>query len=226
MKPNISLCLLALVLTAGIARGQAGLRLQGTIAAIAGPAAGETVQALNQGGEPSPAGIAAGESYTLFSGFRLPAEVEDILQYSLSAGWHMLGSPGVSDLTAGGIFVGRAGAPIKVGPLQYYNHETLRYVSAGDSSQLAARRGFWLFSYWGGQSRAFTVSNRIAPRDWLKEIPYGAWVLYSPPGKIVLPDEPGLTVFGWNAQLQAYEPLGPGDAIEPLRGYWVYRQEG
>lgn len=228
MKPPISLCLLALglVLVPAVARGQAGVRVQGTIAAIAGPAAGGTVHALNLGGEPAPAGAAAGESYTLFSGFRIPAEVEDIMQYTLSAGWHILGSPGVSDLTVGEIFVGRAGAPIKVGPLQYYNHETMRYVAAGDGSQLPARRGFWLFSYWGGQSRAFAASGRIAPRDWLGEIPYGAWVLYSPPGKIVLPDEPGLTVFGWDAQLQTYEPLGPGDTIEPLRGYWVYRQNG
>jgi hypothetical protein len=229
MKSRHSRFLLALAfafLFAGIVRGQGTLRLQGDIAAITGPAAGETVFSVSQGGESSPAGMAASASYTLFSGCRLPGEVEEILQYTLSAGWHILGSPGTSDISAGEVFVGRGGAPIRVGPLQYYNYETMRYVSAADSNLLVARRGFWVFSYWGGESRAFTASNRIAVRDWLTEIPFGAWVLYSPPGNIVLPQEAGLTVFGWNAELQAYEQLLPGDTIEPLRGYWVYRQAG
>lgn len=225
--PHVSrlLSCLCLGLALAVAAQEAtGLRLRGTVAAVVGTAAGDTLRGASQGGEPAPVGIAASESYTLFSGSRLSGEMQDILQYTLSAGWHMLGAPGRSDTALGGIFVGRAGAAIKVGPVQYYDHERLRYVGAGNDAPLLPRQGFWLFSHWGGQSRVFTVSERIAAGAWLKEIPFGAWVLYSPPGKIVLPAESGLTVFGWDSQLQAYHPLVAGDTIEPLRGYWVYRQ--
>jgi hypothetical protein len=168
-------------------------------------------------------GGAASESFTLSSGSRVPGDVLRILQYVLTEGWHILGSPGTSDTNAGDILVGARGATIKAGPIQYYDSATLRYVSATDNQPLQPRMGFWLFSYWGGESRTFTAPAGIRTADWLSEIPLGGWVLYSPPGKIILGEELGRTVYGWDAQSQNYVQLDAGDCLEPLHGYWIYR---
>ncbi|MBT7166717.1 MAG: hypothetical protein HN904_28295, partial [Victivallales bacterium] len=96
-------------------------------------------------------------------------------------------------------------------------------VQIGDRSPILARRGFWLFSYWGGESQGFVARSGIAVRDWLQEIPFGKWVLYSPPGKIIMGDMADLSIQAWDAQAQAYRLLGTGDTIEPPNGYWVYR---
>lgn len=223
-RPTCLCCLLACALAGTLSAQQGGgIHLDGTFAAVAGPASATTVRATSQGGEAPPIGTAASTSYTLFSGSRIPAEVERILQYTLAAGWNVLGAPGTTDTSAGEIFVGRNGGTIKVGPIQYFDSTYLRYVQAADTAQLLPRQGFWLFSYWGGSSQTFTAPPHIAVRDWLDEIPRGTWVLYSPPGKIVLGDNRNLTVYGWNTAAQNYELLSGGDMIEPLRGYWVYR---
>lgn len=223
-RPTYLCCLLALGLAGALsAQESAGIHLDGTLAAVTGPARSATVRATSQAGEAAPVGAAVSASYTLFSGSHIPDEVDRILQYTLSAGWHMLGAPGTTDRTTGEIFVGRSGSPIKVGPIQYFDSAALRYVQTADTARILPRQGFWLFSYWGGRSQTFTARPHIAVRNWLEEIPRGTWVLYSPPGKIILEDDASLTVFGWNAADQNYELRSAGDTIEPLRGYWVYR---
>lgn len=201
-----------------------GVRLHGTVAAIAGSCGnGSTVRATSQGAEPSPAGGALADSYMLASGWRIPDQLDRLLQYMLSPGWQLLGAPGTSDRAAGEIFVGAGGYSIKVGSAFYFDPDTLRYVLLGDESPILARRGFWLFSYWGGRSQSFLARPGVAVRDWLREIPFGKWVLYSPPGKIIMGDMAGLSIQAWDARAQAYRLLGTGDTIEPPNGYWVYR---
>jgi hypothetical protein len=224
MKPHAILCVLLLGAGSLLQAQGSGIQLRGCVAATGGNVSGQTANCGGHCGEGSPVGGAASGSFTLSSGARVPGEVLRILQYTLTAGWHILGAPGTSDTAAGDIFVGARGATIKVGPIQYYNTDTLRYESGGNDEALKARRGFWLFSYWGGESRTFTAEPGMRVRNWLDEIPRGGWVLYSPPGKIVLGDEPGRTVYAWDAEGQGYALLGAGDYLEPLHGYWVYRE--
>ena len=193
--------------------------------AIAGESgSAESFRASGLGGEPVQAGRTVSASYVLESGARLPEGVARLLHYALSSGWQLLGAPGVSDRTTGEIFVGAAGASVKVGPIQYYNCMTLRYERGSNDEPIRAREGFWLFSYWGGESRTFAAASEVAAAGWLEEIPVGRWVLYSPPGKIILPALDGVTVYAWNTLTQSYgEPLEAGDELLPLHGYWVYR---
>jgi hypothetical protein len=224
MKPHSILCFLLLAaLSLAHAQGT-GVQLRGCLATAGGTVTGGTTHCGGHCGEASPTGGAASGSFTLSSGARVPDQVARILQYTLTAGWHILGAPGTSDATAGEIFVGARGATIKVGPIQYYDTAALRYHAGGNDEALEARRGFWLFSYWGGESRTFTAEPGMRVSNWLAEIPRGGWVLYSPPGKIILDDEPGRTVFAWDTEGQTYVQLGPGDYLEPLHGYWIYRE--
>lgn len=229
MNHQSYLCLLALWLGIGLAasaQDAPGIHLDGAIAGIVGPAgAAKSTQATSQGGEASPSGAASSASYTLFSGSHIPDEVGRILQYTLSAGWNLLGAPGTSDQSVGSIFVGAGGSTVKVGWIQYFDDQKLEYVQSTDSARILPRQGFFLFSYWGGESRTFTASPHIAIRDWLTEIPQGAWVLYSPPGKIILEDDSGLRVRAWDTTTQTFRALGAGDVIEPLHGYWIYYRE-
>ena len=201
-----------------------GIRLHGAVAAITGSCGnGSTIRATSQGAEPAAVGGALAGSYILASGCRIPDQLDRLLQYVLSPGWQLLGAPGTSDRTTGEIFVGARGYSIKIGSIFYYNHDTLRYALSGDDSPILPRQGFWLFSYWGGESQSFVARPGIAARDWLQEIPFRKWVLYSPPGKIIMGDMAGLSIQAWDTQAQAYRHLGTGDTIEPPNGYWVYR---
>jgi len=184
MNHQSCLCLLALWLGIGLAlsaQDAPRIHLDGTIAGIVGSArAATSTQATSQGGEASPSGAASSASYTLFSGSHIPDEAALPLHYTLSPGWNVIGAPGESDQSVGSIFVGAGGHTIKMGPIQYFDDAAMQYAQSPDTARILPRRGFFLFSYWGGKSQSFAASPHFATRDWLAEIPRGTWVLTRP----------------------------------------------
>jgi hypothetical protein len=148
-----------------------------------------------------------------------------LYRYVLEAGWNLRGSPGVSNLSGGAIFTGSAGAPIKIGNIQY---PTLAgtFVEADDSDPLLGLQAFWVFSYWGGRGRYFSVADSETPADgtsWQSMLQPG-WNLFSPPYVITVPPRGVIVVvWRWNAPTSSYEMVLPGDELRPLEGYWVFK---
>jgi hypothetical protein len=201
-------------------------RVQGTItpagAGRAANAAGSLYQIVAQ---PDPLGESRGSVGTTQHGWRLPAVATTLYHYALEAGWNLQGAPGVSDRTAGEIFTGPAGAPIKIGNLQYPS-PTGSFVEAADSDPILGLQAFWVFSYWGGRGRTFDTPDAPTPEDgtaWQDLLEPG-WNLFSPPYLVSVPPRGSIVVvWRWEPATAAYEVVLPGEEMHPLDGYWIFK---
>lgn len=202
-------------------------RLEGTLTPAGAGRAGQTGGlALYQiVAQPEPLGESAGSLGTVVHGWRLPAVTERLYRYALQAGWNLQGAPGVSDQSAGAIFSGPAGAPIKIGDLQYAT-PTGSLVSADDRDPLLGLQAFWVFSYWGGSGQPFATPDALTPDDgsaW-QDLLQPGWNLFSPPYLVTVPPRGAIVViWRWDPEARSYEIVLPGAELHPLDGYWVFK---
>jgi hypothetical protein len=222
--------LLALGVVAGTlaarADGASRYRVSGwTWSAGGGTATGTSRGATSIAGTPNPAGRCAAGRYQAESGFALPGVMRRLLRFALAPGWNLKGAPGATDGTIDDIFRGAAGAPVKVGAIRYWNAETNEYEDGVGADPLVGGWGFWVFSYWGGESRTFEYADE-ARFPWEEALRPG-WNLYSPPCYVTVPRNNAdlLAVWQWHAGLGAYEPVYPGHNLIPGEGYWILKRE-
>jgi hypothetical protein len=201
-------------------------RLEGTVTPAGAGRSSNTAVVLYQiVAQPEPLGESAGSVGTVLHGWLLPAAAERLYRYALEAGWNLQGAPGLSDHTTGDIFSGPAGAPIKVGNIQY---PTLAgaFVEAADSDPILGLRAFWVFSYWGGLGRSFGSPDALTPDDdsaW-QDLLQPGWNLFSPPYLVTVPPRGTIVaVWRWNPGTAAYEIVPPGEELHPLDGYWIFK---
>jgi hypothetical protein len=200
-------------------------RLEGTVTPAGAGQSGQTGMTVYQiVAQPEPLGESAGNLGMLVHGWRLPAVVEFIYRYVLEPGWNLQGSPGVSDLSTGAVFTGPAGAPIKIGNIQYAT-PTGSFVQADDSDPLVGLQAFWVFSYWGGRGQPFTTPEAPTPADgsaW-QDLLRPGWNLFSPPYMVTVPPRGTIVVvWRWNSATSSYEIVLPGAELQPLVGYWIF----
>jgi|GEM_PF-1804506 len=174
--------------------------------------------------QPEAFGAAAGESGTVLHGWRFPPAVERLYRFALAAGWNLKGAPSTSDQTMGFIFTGAAGAPIKIGHIQYPAPDG-SLVEADDTDPVLGLQAFWVFSYWGGTSRPFATPDALQPgdgTDW-QDLLRPGWNLFSPPYMVTVPARGRIAVaWRWDPATTAYVVVAPGEVLRPLEGYWVY----
>lgn len=195
-----------------------------TVSSGGGRTAGDRNRVSGIGCQTAPGGRCAVGVRELHSGYAIPDVVLRMLQFTLAPGWNLKGAPGATHLTTDEIFRGAAAAPIKLGNIRYWDAELQEYVEGDDADPLVGRWGFWVFSYWGGQSRQAETADDAAAH-WVDELLLG-WNLYSPPYYVTVPqDDDVLVVWRWNAVLGSYELVYPGQNLIPGHGYWILRQE-
>lgn len=219
---------LALGLTPGVAAADTGnsqFRVQGTVTPAGAGRTKATGLVLDQIIAPPEAfGAAVGEDAAVLHGWRLPPAVARLYRYALAAGWNLKGAPGISDQTAGFIFTGAAGAPIKIGNLQYPAPDG-SLVEADDSDPILGLQAFWVFSYWGGTGRSFAAPEAPLPgddSDW-QDLLRPGWNLFSPPYTVTVPARGRVVVvWRWDPATTAYVVVAPGEVLRPLDGYWVF----
>jgi hypothetical protein len=174
--------------------------------------------------QPEPFGDSAGAAGTVLHGWRFPPVVERLYRYALAAGWNLKGAPGVSDHTTGHIFTGPAGAPIKIGNIQYPTLDG-GFVEADDGDPLLGLQAFWVFSYWGGQGQSFRTPEAHRPDDGVpwQDLLEPGWNLFSPPYMITVPPRGRIVVvWRWDTATAAYVVVAPGQIMLPLQGYWIF----
>ena len=165
-------------------------------------------------GESTPEGGCGGGLHDLWSGYSVPGIVRRLMQFALAPGWNLKGSPGATDLTIEEIFRGASGAPIKVGDIRYWDAALQEYADGDDADPLVGGWGFWVFSYWGGEGRAFESADAREVR-WTEELLDG-WNLYTPPFHVTVPSGMDiLVVWRWDADAGAYELVYPGQNLFP-----------
>jgi len=196
-------------------------RLQGGGFACGGTtASGATTRSISMIGPVSPAGTAEGETLRMGAGRQIPEVVSRILRFVLGAGWNLKGAPMHTEQTVGDTFVGNGGHAIKIGDIYEWDLDEYRALANTDS--MTANRGFWVFSYWGGTSQQISGSDGSAA-PLLDQVGDG-WSLYSPTHYINVPDSDRIViVWGWDTELQQYQPLGPGAVLHPLQAYWIFK---
>jgi hypothetical protein len=201
-------------------------RVEGTITpAAAGQARGPGLVLDQIVAQPEPFGESAGVAGTVLHGWRFPRAVARLYRYALAAGWSLRGAPGLSDQTTGHVFTGPAGAPIKIGNLQYPSADGA-FVQADDSDPILGLQAFWVFSYWGGQGQVFGTPDAHQPGDgtaW-QELLQPGWNLFSPPYAVTVPPRGGdiVVVWRWDTATAAYAVVAPGEVMRPLEGYWLF----
>jgi hypothetical protein len=183
--------------------------------------------------QPELLGDAAGSVGTVLQGWRLPARVERLYRYALEPGWNLQGAPGLSDQSAGYIFSGAGGAPIKIGNLQYLT-PTNSFIEADDDDPVLGLQAFWVFSYWGGSGRLFATPDAHTPDDgtaW-QDLLQAGWNLFSPPYTVTVPSSDAVAVpasgsivavWRWDPASSSYAVVLPGEELHPLAGYWVFK---
>jgi hypothetical protein len=194
-----------------------------TVSTAGGNMTGEQHRVTAVGSQACPAGRCAFDTRQLESGYAIPEVVVQLLQFALSPGWNLKGAPGATARTTDEIFRGAAGAPVKVGNIRYWDAELQDYVEGDDADPLVGRWGFWVFSYWGGQSRpSETLADPVT--SWVDDLLEG-WNLYSPPYYVTVPQNNDvLVVWRWNAVDGSYELVYPGQNLIPGHGYWILKQ--
>ena len=206
--------------------GSSQFRVRGNVlSAAGGRTAGSQVGVEQILGQAEPLGVSRGSGSVLFHGWRIPPVVALLYRYALQGGWNLRGSPGISDRSIGEIFVGPAGAPIKIGNVQYADVDG-NIVEADDADPLLANLAFWVFSYWGGESAPFDTPDAPRPGEgpsWLDELDDG-WNLFSPPYHVTVPAFAHVAVvWRWNSATSSYELMLPGMIMRPLEGYWLFK---
>ena len=204
-------------------------RVEGTVTpAGAGRSSNAAMSLYQIVAQPEALGESSGSVGTVLYGWRLPAVVERLYRYALEAGWNLQGAPGLSNRSAGEVFTGPAGAPIKIGNIQY---PTLSgsFVEAADSDPILGLQAFWVFSYWGGSGRPFDTSDAHTPDDgtaW-QDLLQPGWNLFSPPYLVTVPPRGTVVVvWRWNPGAASYEIVPPGNELHPLDGYWIFKRDG
>jgi hypothetical protein len=210
---------------AGAESASSRYQVEGTVTpAGAGHCANAAVSLYQIVAQPEPLGESSGHVGTVVHGWRLPAVVERLYRYALEAGWNLQGAPGVSDQSTGYVFTGPAGAPIKIGNVQY-PATTGSFVEASDSDPILGLQAFWVFSYWGGLGRSFKTPDAPTPDDgpaWQSLLQPG-WNLFSPPYTITVPSRGTIVVvWRWDPGTSSYEIVLPGEEMHPLDGYWIF----
>ena len=205
--------------------GSSQYRVEGTVTpAGAGKSAGATLTLDQIVSQPEPLGDSANAQVSVAHGWRLPPTAARLYHYALAAGWNLQGSPGLSEQTAGTIFTGPAGAPIKIGRIQY-PRVAGGFVEADDTDPLLALQAFWVFSYWGGQGREFATPEAHEPGDgtpW-QDLLQPGWNLFSPPYTVTVPAPGRITiVWRWDPAAGTYRIVESGANLLPLEGYWLY----
>ena len=224
---RLILAALALTLTAaGAESASSRYRVEGTVTPAGAGHTGSAAVAVYQiVAQPDPLGESSGDLGTVVHGWRLPAVAEALYRYALEAGWNLQGAPGVSDRTTGEIFTGPAGAPIKVGGIQYPT-TTGAFVEAADSDPILGLQAFWVFSYWGGQGQPFATPEAHTPDDgtaW-EDLLRPGWNLFSPPYLVTVPPRGSIVVvWRWDPRTASYQIVLPGGELHPLDGYWVFK---
>jgi len=176
---------------------------------------------------PAPPGPAAGLTLDLDSGYRVPSGFASaVLRYVLAPGWNLKGSPVDSIQTVAAIFRDAQGLSIKLDGLYCWEPAGAFYSIVPDTAPLAANRGFWVFSYWGGISGEVTGAAGDAG-EWTDHLADG-WNLYSPTHYVSVPlaaRQAGVdVVWWWNAVTQEYERVFPRQNLVPGEGYWIRKQ--
>ncbi len=173
------------------------------------------------------AGVGNAANRRVEHGWRLETPAPLRYRYRLEPGWNLCGAPGVSDASIATVFRGAAGAPIKVGGIQYLAADG-SLVTPAEADPLLAREAFWVFSYWGGLGEPFYALDAPLPDDgsrWQDALRPG-WNFHSPPYVVSVPS-PGaasriLSVWRWDPAEAAYVPMLPLQLLEPLQGYWIF----
>jgi len=174
-------------------------------------------------GQSQPTGQPQSDSYRLASGRELPEVVQEILRFTLAAGWNLKGSPATSDQAIADIFKGGLGNTIKTGDLFQWDTANEVYLQSTDADALDANYGFWVFSYWGGTGTEFTGTD--GSRDPLVDQLEDGWNLYSPTEYTTLPNDDAIVVaWRWQTATEQYQNVAPGQNLVPLEGYWIYKQ--
>jgi len=198
-------------------------RSTGSFEAGAGQSSGPNHRLGSSIGPAEPSGVSLSPTHQLRSGREVPEVVQEILRFTLDAGWNLKGSPVTSDQAIGDIFKGSLGHTIKTGDLSQWDTANGQYLQSTDTDALDANYGFWVFSFWGGEGTAFTgTEGSTAPlRDQLQS----GWNLYSPTDYTTLTDDSTIiVVWRWDAAAERYQLVLPGQNLVPLEGYWIYRE--
>lgn len=145
--------------------------------------------------------------------------VDRIVRFALAAGWNLKGAPMDTSATVGEIFTGPAGYPLKVGELYAWSGSA--YEAIPDSAPLAGEQGFWVYSYWGGESQP--VSRVKSERGSLEESLEVGWNLYSPPHHMNRPESEDhvVSAWRWDPTIWQYVEIPPGDPMLPGQAYWL-----
>jgi len=226
LSRGVAAALVALALAAQAQNAASSrYRVEGTVTpAGAGQAANADLTLYQIVAQPDPLGESAGDLGTVVHGWRLPAVAERLYRYALEAGWNLQGAPGISDQTTGVIFTGPAGAPIKIGNIQYAVPGG-SFVQAADSDPILGLQAFWVFSYWGGQGQPFATPEAHTPDDgtaW-QDLLQPGWNLFSPPYVLTVPPRGRIiVVWRWVPATSSYEIVLPGAEMHPLDGYWIF----
>lgn len=175
-----------------------------------------------------PSGATAGEQVALISGIDAVGTitVETMVRFALAAGWNIKAAPADTTQTLAQILTGTAGYPIKIGEAHAWDTASASYVALADGAPLMARQGFWVYSYWGGQSREIPAGrpDTVPLADRLE---YG-WNLFGPSFTQERPfdDSQIAEIWSWNADLQAYTEVPPGALLRAGEGYWILKLAG
>ncbi|NLF17400.1 MAG: hypothetical protein GX595_09095 [Lentisphaerae bacterium] len=173
------------------------------------------------------AGAGNAASRRVEHGWRLETPAPLRYRFRLEPGWNLCGAPGISDASIASIFRGAAGAPIKVGGVQYHAADG-SLVTPAEADPLLAQESFWVFSYWGGLGEPFYAVDAPQPDDgsrWQDALQPG-WNLYSPPYVVTVPGPADgsriISVWRWDPAAALYEPVLSPRLLEPLQGYWIF----
>lgn len=173
------------------------------------------------------AGVVNAAGSRVYHGWRLETPAPLRYRFLLEPGWNLCGTPGISDASIAQVFRGAAGAPIKVGGVQYRASDG-SLVTPAEADPLLAQEAFWVFSYWGGLGEPFYALEAPLPDDgsrWQDGLQPG-WNFYSPPYLVTVPGPDTVSrivsVWRWDPSAEAYVPVLPRQLLEPLQGYWVF----
>ena len=145
-----------------------------------------------------------------------------VWRYVLEPGWNLKGAPVNTDQTIDTIFQTARGTSILHSMPAVWSGNG--YNRKNGSDRLNATEGFWVFSYWGGESREFTGQSPQSGDGLVSQLQQG-WNLYSPPGYASRPpDNRIIVVWWWDPFLQEYVEIPAGANLLPLEGYWIYFQ--